>query len=405
MKHVFSSFTIALICSCATISDQTYLHESEEIGSVRDVYSADLAPDIQVNTFRNTHRLFATRTVARGTTVSEIPYAEDIVSGIRFDADSESYSFDDYIALNRVGGLLVLNDGKIVHESYHLGNTEETRWMSMSVAKTITATLVGAAIQDGYIESLEDPITQYVKTLKDTPYDGVSVRNLLNMTSGVKWDETYTNVKSDRRRLLEAQLKQEQGAMLEVMASLPRIAEPGTIWNYSTGETQVVAELVQSATGRSLSDYLSQKIWAPIGAESDATWWLDAPGGVEVGGSGLAARMRDYGRFGQFLLDGGEVNGESVLPPGWMEEATMPVAVEDAPYPYGFMIWPHPNIPGYAHAGAYEAAGIFGQKIYVNPPANTVVVILSAWPEPVYTPPVNEHAFLAAVLQALDENN
>jgi len=188
-----------------------------------------------------------------------------------------------------------------------------------------------------------------------------------------------------------------------VMASLPRVAEPGSEWNYSTGETQVVAELVQSATATSLSDYLSEKIWSPFGMESNATWWLDAPGGVEVGGSGLAATMRDYGRFGQFLLNGGKVNGESVLPPGWMHEATTPVADEDAPYPYGFMIWPHPNIPGYAHAGAYEAQGIFGQKIYVNPNEYVVIVVLSAWPEPIYTPPVDEYAFFAAILKNLQE--
>ena len=403
MKYAILGLAISMIGSCMVSSEMPYVHESEEIGSVRDVYSANLAPDIQVNTFRNTQRLFATRTVDRGATVSEMPYSQDMVSGIRFESNDQTYSFQDYITLNRVGGLLVLGDGKIVHESYHLGNTEETRWMSMSVAKTITATLVGAAIQDGFIESLEDPVTKYVETLQGTPYDGVSVRNLLNMTSGVKWDETYTNAESDRRRLLEAQIKQEPGAMLDVMASLPRVAEPGSEWNYSTGETQVVAELVQSATATSLSDYLSEKIWSPFGMESDATWWLDAPGGVEVGGSGLAATMRDYGRFGQFLLNGGKVNGESVLPPGWMHEATTPVDVEDAPYPYGFMIWPHPNIPGYAHAGAYEAQGIFGQKIYVNQNEYVVIVVLSAWPEPIYTPPVDEYAFFAAILKNLQE--
>ncbi|MEL6830283.1 MAG: serine hydrolase, partial [Pseudomonadota bacterium] len=291
MRYAILVLAISMIGSCSISSEMPYPHESEEIGSVRDVYSASLAPEIQVNTFRNTHRLFATRKVERGSSVSEMPYTVDTVSDIRFESNDQTYSFQDYITLNRVGGLLVIGDGQIVHESYHLGNTEETRWMSMSVAKTITAMLVGAAVKDGFIESLEDPVTKYVETLQGTSYDEVSVRNLLNMTSGVKWDETYTNAESDRRRLLEAQLKQEPGAMLEVMASLPRVAEPGSVWNYSTGETQVVAELVQSATGTSLSDYLSEKIWSPFGMESDATWWLDAPGGVEVGGSGLATQI------------------------------------------------------------------------------------------------------------------
>ncbi len=142
----------------------------------------------------------------------------------------------------------MIKNGEIVYETYQLGNTEKSRWMSMSVVKSMTATLVGAAIKDGHIDSIDDPVTRYVSELIGSAYDGVSIRNLLQMASGVQWNETYTDPESDRRRLLEAQIAQQPRGMLDVMSELPRAAEPGTRWNYSTGETQVVAALVRAAT-------------------------------------------------------------------------------------------------------------------------------------------------------------
>lgn len=211
----------------------------------------------------------------------------------------------DFISFNRVAGLLILKDGEIVFETYQLGNTEQTRWMSMSVVKSILSALVGAAIQDSHIASIDDPVTTYLPQLEGSAYDGVTVRNALQMASGVKWDETYTDISSDRRKMLEAQNSLRPGAVLELMATLPRAAEPGTRFNYSTGETHVVGALLRVATAQPLAEYLSERIWARFGMESDATWWLEAPDGLEVGGSGLSATLRDYGRFGWFLLNGG----------------------------------------------------------------------------------------------------
>ena len=282
-----------------------YPHEQEPIGNVRQVYDGALMPDLQANTFRNIHRLFATRTVKRGSAVRPLPPSDMLLTSLEFSVDGVDYDLYDYVSLNRISGLLVIKDGEIAYETYQLGNTDQTRWMSMSVVKSIAATLVGAAIRDGDIESLDDDVSRYVTRLRGTAYEGVSVRNLLMMASGVDWNETYTDPASDRRRLLEAQIAQEPGGMLEVMAGLSRAAPPGTRWNYSTGETQVVAELVRAATGKHLADYLAEKIWIPYGMESEATWWLESPGGIEVGGSGLSATLRDYARFGLFLLEGG----------------------------------------------------------------------------------------------------
>jgi len=271
----------------------------------------------------------------------------------------------------------------------------------MSVVKSITATLVGAAIRDGDIESIDDDVTRYVTRLRGTAYEGVSVRNLLMMASGVDWNETYTDPASDRRRLLEAQIAQEPGGMLEVMAGLSRAAAPGTRWNYSTGETQVVAELVRAATGKHLADYLAEKIWIPYGMESEATWWLESPDGIEVGGSGLSATLRDYARFGLFLLEGGVIDGEPVLPDGWLKEATTVKVIDGEVVDYGYMFWPAPAAADPVHAGAYEAIGIFGQAVYVNPAENVVIASWGAQPKPLGKTMIPEHAFYAAACKAL----
>jgi CubicO group peptidase (beta-lactamase class C family) len=275
-------------------------------------------------------------------------------------------------------------------EKYFLGNDEHTRWMSMSVVKSMTAALIGAAIKDGYIESIDDPIVHYLPSLVGTAYDGVSVRNLLQMTSGVAWNETYTDPGSDRRRMLEAQIGQQPGAILDLMGSLPRAAEPGTRWNYSTGETHVAGALVAAATERPVAKYLSEKIWSKAGMEADANWWLESPDGLEVGGSGLSATLRDYARFGLFMLEDGVIDGESVLPEGWMSEAGSRKTVDGEVVEYGYMLWP-------LHGNSYSAIGIFGQFVFVDPDNDVVVAMWSAQSKPVGKEGVDEYAFLEAL--------
>jgi hypothetical protein len=199
---------------------------AENIGTVTEVYDGTLTSDIQVNTFRHIERLFPVSVVKHGPQVLALPRAGKPLPRVEFTSGGKSYDLIDYMALNRVTALLVLKYGKIAYEDYEMGNTERTRWMSMSMVKTITSSLVGAAIQDGFIRSIDDPVTQYVAKLKGSVYDGVSVRYLLQTASGVKWDETYTNPASDRRRMLEAQIAQRPGAILDLMARLPRAGAP-----------------------------------------------------------------------------------------------------------------------------------------------------------------------------------
>jgi CubicO group peptidase (beta-lactamase class C family) len=221
------------------------------------------------------------------------------------------------------------------------------------------------------------------------------------MTSGVKWDETYTDPRSDRRRMLEVQLDQHPGGVLALMARLPRAATPGSRWNYSTGETHVAGALLRAAVRKPLAKYLSDRIWARFGMESDATWWLESRDGLEVGGSGLSATLRDFGRFGLFLLEGGLAGGERILPDGWVEEAARPRLVGGKPVDYGYMLWPIPEQHGTIHEGAFEARGIFGQHLYVNPREKVVIVVWGALPKPTGMAPVRDVDFFAAACEAL----
>jgi CubicO group peptidase (beta-lactamase class C family) len=273
--------------------------------------------------------------------------------------------------------------------------------MSMSIVKSITAALIGAAVHQGLIGTIDDPVTEYLPQLAGSAYEGVSVRHVMQMSSGVRWNETYTNPDSDRRRMLEAQIAQRPGAILELMATLPRAGAPGSIWNYSTGETYLAGALLRAAVAQPLAEYLSERIWTRCGMESDASWWLDSPGGLEIGGSGLSACLRDYGRFGLFMLSGGLAGGERILPPNWMHEASTPALIGGKSVPYGYMLWPvTTNFTG-LNAGAYRALGIFGQHVYVNPLAEVVIVVWGALPKPSDSAPILDEDFFAAAVAAL----
>ena len=362
--------------------------------SVRDVYDGSLSLAAEVNTFRHIDQVFPSATVKAGAHPLPLSTATTSIRDIQFSWAGRTLHLEDYVRLNRVAGLLVLKNGRIALEQYELGNNRETRWVSFSVVKSITSTLTAAAINDGSIQSLDDPVVRYLPTLKGSAYEGVSIRNLLQMASGVRWNEAYTDPFSDRRKMLDIQMTQQPGSLLRFMASLPRIAPPGTRWNYNTGETYVLGALVREAVHRPLSQYLSEKIWTPLGMEQDATWWTESPGGVEFGGSGFAATLRDYARFGQFVLSGGRIGRNRAVPPGWFPNAGLAKMVGSRTVPYGYMWWSEPD-------GAFRAYGIFGQSIYINPSEQTVIVVWSAQAKPTGSALVSDDAFFRAVIAAL----
>jgi CubicO group peptidase (beta-lactamase class C family) len=315
---------------------------------------------------------FAVHTVKRGAHVHPLPAGKPLSVRVRLGATSDS--IDNFMADQKMSGLLVIQKGRVRLEKYALGYGEKGRWTSFSVAKSFTSTLVGAAVKDGYIKSLSDPVTDYIPGLKGSAYEGVSVRQLLTMTSGVKWNEDYTDPKSDVALFSLVQPAPGEDATVAYMKQLPREAEPGKTWVYKTGETNLIGVLVTSATHKSLSDYLTEKVWSNYGMEQDAVWMID-PRGQEVGGCCLSVSLRDYGRMGVFLLGGAKVKGQSIVPDTWLAEATRKQADIGAPgHGYGFQWWTNDD-------GTYDARGIFGQMIHIDPKRQLVVVINSAWPK------------------------
>lgn len=380
---------------------QPYPHAGEPIGTVRQIYDGALSPELAVNTFRNIDRLFPTRRIPHAAKPWPLPSATVPLGDVPFTDRGIAHHLEDYLELNRVAGLLVLDHGRIALERYRFGNGPRTSWMSMSIAKSITSTLIGAAVKQGAIASLSDSVTHYVPALGGSAYDGVTIRDVLMMASGVRWNETYTDPRSDRRRLLEAQISQIPGSALAVMRSLPRAAAPGAVNNYNTGETQVAGLVLRSAVGQPLAAYLGERIWSRFGMEADANWWLDSPDGVEIGGSGISATLRDYGRFGLFMLADGVAAGDSILPAGWVAEATTPKTLRNGmPLDYGYLWWTAPTAAAHRD-GAFAAEGIYGQFLYVNPAAQVVIVVWSARALPVGADAIDDWAFFDAVTAAL----
>ena len=279
-----------------------------------------------------------------------------------------------FMNAQRVRGVLVLQDGKVRLERYAPPHSAATRWNSFSVAKSITSTLVGAAIKDGYIQSLDDRVTRYIKALHGSAYDEVTVRQLLTMTSGVKWNEDYTDLESDVARMYAQPPDPGFDMTVSYVRKLPREAPPGSKWVYKTSETNLVGVLVAEATGKQLADFLSEKIWRAYGMGRDAEWMID-DAGHEQGGCCLAVTLRDYGRFGQFILDGARVDGQPIVPENWLADATRTQVSTGAGTGYGYQWWTRDD-------GTFEGRGIYGQTLHIDRARRLVIVINSATEQP-----------------------
>ena len=279
---------------------------------------------------------------------------------------------DEYLRQQNTAGLVILQDGRVRFERYGLGFDAAGRWTSFSVAKSFTSTLVGAAIQDGHIKSLEDKVSAYLPGLRGSAYDDVTVRQLLTMSSGVRWNEDYEDPEADVAQFNNATPEAGMDATVSYLRKLPRAHPPGELWNYNTGETNLIGVLVSAATGKPLAQYLQEKIWHPAGMESQATWLLGRTGN-EIAGCCLQASTRDFARFGLFVLANGASSGQQVVPPDWFAQATRKQKdIGDPGRGYGFQWWTYDD-------GSVAAQGIFGQGIYIDPQRRLVIASNSNW--------------------------
>lgn len=363
-----------------------------------------LSPTAQAYAYRNVDRMFATRPIRRGGKVLELQRGKEVSP--RYQADAKTHGIDEYIDRANIAGLLVIKDNKIVLERYALGLQENVRWSSMSTIKSLTSTLVGAALQAGAIASFDDTVSRYIPALRGSAYDAVAVRNLLTMSSGVRWNEDYTDRTSDVNRYSKSLGDKVPGGVLELMRSLKDEHKPGSCFNYNTGDTYVLGCLISAATGKTLADYMSETIWSRLGMEFDAFYTLESEGGQEIGGSRAGIALRDFGRFGVFLLRDGVIDNTPVLPFDWIEKAGRaffdldPETNGYGAKGYGYGWWIDPD-------GSMVALGFAGQSLYVNRRDKVIIVTLSCQPQPPFSASyrvdlkAEQRAFKNAVLAEL----
>lgn len=356
-SRLLATFTTLLLAASVCTGAGAQPEAPSEAGTPNLLFFPQDQREIAFGTIRE---LAPTRTVAASDSPRRLADDPADFSSIHYRVGLRQFTLDDFLARTAHRGLIAVQGDRILFEHYAPGHSDTTRWISFSVTKSITSMLIGAAIQDGFINSVDEPIVDYLPRLKGSAYDGVRIEDLLHMASGVAWDEDYEDPESDVARA---------GALngielMDYLSQLPRAGTAGKTFNYNTGETNLAGQVLRAAIGNNASSYLEHKIWRPFGMEHDAYWLLSAPGGVETGGCCLNATLRDYARVGQFALANGVLDdGTRVLPAGWMDGSTTPSEGYEG---YGYLWWLYDQ-------GAYAARGIFQQWIFVDPARNLVI--------------------------------
>ncbi|NEK23930.1 serine hydrolase [Sulfitobacter sp. JBTF-M27] len=350
---------LALILAAVVIG----LWKREEITRLLAVNSLFSEGKI-VRNFSNMNAAFLSIPVPRGNSpTSALPYGPET---------SLPEDVDRWVKDRDVTALLVLKDGEIVFEDYFLGTGPEDRRISWSLAKSYLSALVGILLDEGQIASIDEPVIKYAPALKGGAYEGATLRQVLNMASGVVFDEDYLDQNSDINRM--GRVLALGGEMDDFAAALTEtFAKPGETWKYTSIDTHVVGMVVRGATGRSVTELLGEKVIAPLGLEYAPYYLTDGVGTAFVLG-GLNMTTRDYARFGQMYLQGGTWEGKQIVPADWVAASTVPSApVTEGRYDYGYQWW----IPKSGQPGEYMARGIYGQYIYVDP-ARQVVIVTNA---------------------------
>lgn len=334
----------------------------------------------QYENFNRMKALFPTGEMTPSDKVFQFGEGRQISLPISFEYNGESRSMQTFMQETDTSALLVLKDGDVVFEEYWLTGGRDVQWLSMSVAKSFVSAAVGIAISEGHIASIDEPVTQYVPSLIGSAYDGVRIKDVLQMSSGAAWNEDYNDPDSDINRF--GRIFALGGSLNDFAATLTPDNEPGTFNRYNSTDTQVLGMLLVNATGRSITDYMAEKLWHPMGAESAAYWLLDDED-MEMAFAGLNATARDYAKIGELYRLGGRLNGQQIIPEAWVTASVTPDAphlqpgknnpASDFELGYGYQWW----IPE-GNEGEFSAIGVYNQFIFVNPMDGVVIVKLSA---------------------------
>lgn len=375
MKMMLRSLLLACLISPAALATSEEAVEDllkrmaeEKVTSVLFLNDAD-----RRIAFAHLDRAAPTRSLPAS--ANPYPLSTNIDAGLAqltYEVDGQTFAVSDLLAQEPLMGMVVVKGDTIRLEHYADDHKPDSRWVSFSVTKSFTSTLIGAAIKDGYITSLDDTVADYLPRLRGTDYGGVTIRHILQMASGIAWNEDYADPESDVAKAGGLQ----GSALTDYLATLKRAHPPGEVFNYNTAETNLAGEVLRAAIGNNAAEYMNAKIWQAFGMEHDATWLLTEPFGQETGGCCISASLRDYARLGIFAKHEGKLpSGESILPDGWMQAATAPSKGYSG---YGYKWW-------LLDDDAYTASGIFGQMIYVNPKRDLVIAVHSNAPAAVGT--------------------
>lgn len=337
-----------------------------------------------VDNFLNLDQRIEVRTIEAAPQASLLEYADEgFVLPETFVSRDSVMNTRDFMDVTQSTGMLVYHNGKIIYEEYQRGMTDTTTHISWSMAKSVVSLLMGIAIDEGLIESEADPVTKYVPLLKGSAYDGVTIKQCLQMSSGVRFDETYGDPNSDITRFSKSLALNMPFA--DFILTLEREREPGTYNHYVSMDTQVLGMVIDEAIGeKTLSDYLKEKIWDPAGMEHAARWIIDSKG-MEMALGGLNITLRDYARLGLIFLNKGDYEGKRIVSEAWLEKSVTPDAPHLQPgenplssslFGYGYQLW----LPIQPNGGDFFLAGIYNQYIYIHPEKNLMIVKTSANP-------------------------
>ncbi|WP_299973292.1 serine hydrolase [uncultured Pseudoteredinibacter sp.] len=339
-----------------------------------------------VENMRNSDQHYTSSNVEAAKQTWQLHKGEPLSLPETFNYYDEVLNTADYIGYTHTGSLLVMQHGDIRYENYFRGETENDRHISFSVAKSFISALFGIAVSEGKID-IDKNADDYLPILKGSGYEGVRIKDILQMSSGVAFNEDYADLNSDINRF--GRILALGGSFDEFAASLENEVKPGTRRLYVSIDTQVLGMILREATGRSISDYMQEKLWQPMGAESDAYWVTDSHN-MEMALGGLNAVLRDYARFGQLAMQNGQRDGKQIIPAQWMKDSLTMDAAHLKPkqdersldnWGYGYQWWLPPETE--KHPAVFMAVGIYDQYIYIDRARALVIVKLSG--NPYYT--------------------
>lgn len=335
----------------------------------------------QTETFGRLAEIFPVTTMRASPRPRPFPRGKPLALPQHYEHDGTTRSTLDFLTGTDTVALLVIEDGRMRFEQYWLTGSPTTQWTSMSVAKSFTSALVGIAQAEGLIGSVDEDIAAYLPELRGSAYDGARIRDVLQMSSGARWNEDYSDPESDMNRFIA--VFAHGGSFDSLPPTMQRQRAPGTFNQYNSIDTHVLGMLVKRVTGQPIRDYMEEKLWHPLGMEDDGHWLVDSDG-MEMAFGGLQATARDFAKLGELYRNGGVWDGRRILPRAWIEASVTPDAPHlvpgkrdnsDSAFGYGYQFW----LPD-GHEGEFSAIGVYNQFVYVNPARRLVIVKLSASP-------------------------